>query len=272
MRTALTAGVLALALGAQAVPAQRPIQGQAHTRIQGIVTAGNGLPVAGAAVEAAGRTARTNARGQFGLAAAPGVTVHVRAPGYLPATATAGAAPLRIVLRLAPLSESVTVTATARNQAIASVPLQTAVMGRARLQAAAAPNADALLRRFPDLETFRQSGSLSAHPTTQGVALLGTGTSGASRALVLLDGLPLNDFYGGWVDWLRVPDEDLASITVVSGGASALYGNEALSGVIGIETRAPAATHVAVRAGGGGLGTALADGNGSLVGRALALD
>ncbi|MGH9487559.1 MAG: TonB-dependent receptor [Terriglobales bacterium] len=253
--------VLALSL---ALAAQSP-------RVRGIVVAPNGLPIAHASVGAAAVRTRTDAEGRFVLPAAPGTQIAVSAHGYAAVTATAGTAPLRIVLHPAPLAESVTVTATARNQNVAAVPLQTVVMGRARLQASASPNADALLRRFPDLETFRQSGSLTAHPTTQGVALLGTGTSGASRALVLLDGLPLNDFYGGWVDWLRVPVADLASISIVSGGASALYGNTALSGVIGLQTRSPSATHLDLRTGAGSLGTVLASGAGSIVGSALAL-
>ncbi|MGH9475123.1 MAG: TonB-dependent receptor [Terriglobales bacterium] len=259
MRTALILWMLALGLGAQ------------RLRIRGVVVAGNGLPVAGARVTAGTARTQTDDEGKFALAGGAGVSVTIIAAGYSPAMATSGSQPLRIVLHAAPLAEAVTVTATARNQSAASVPLQTVVMGRARLQAAAPPNADALLRRFPDLEMFRESDSLSAHPTTQGVALLGTGTSGASRALVLLDGVPLNDFYGGWVDWLRVPDEDLASISVVSGGASPLYGNDALSGVIGMETRAATATHLDLRTGGGGLGTALADGAGVVAGRSLAL-
>ena len=40
---------------------------------------------------------------------------------------------------------------------------------------------------------FRRDGSLTANPTTQGVSLRGLGPSGASRTLVLLDGIPLND-------------------------------------------------------------------------------
>ena len=238
--------------------------------LAGVVVGGNGLPVAGATIASGGARATSGADGHFALARAAD-TVTVTAAGYLPATVAAGPGPLRVALRVAPLAESVTVTATARNQATAAVPLQTAVMGRARLQASAPVNADSILREFSDLGTFRVNSSLTANPTTQGVALLGTGSSGASRALVLLDGLPLNDFYGGWVNWLRVPDEDLGSVSVVSGGASPLYGNDALSGVIGMETRAPTATHLDLRTGGGGLGTALADGSGVVARGALAL-
>lgn len=258
-RISILSLLLSVALGAQA-PTMR-----------GQVVAGNGLPVAGATVRAGGAQATSDGEGRFMLAGPP-ASITVTAPGYLPETVAASAdAALRVVLQPAPLSESVTVTASARNQATAAVPLATAVMGQERIQASAAPNADSILREFSNLGTFRVNSSQTANPTTQGVALLGTGSSGASRALVLLDGLPLNDFYGGWVDWLRVPDESLASVSVVAGGASPLYGNDALSGVIGLETQAPIATHFELRAGGGGLGTGLADGSGVIAGSKLAL-
>jgi outer membrane cobalamin receptor len=53
---------------------------------------------------------------------------------------------------------------------------------------------------------------------------------------VLEDGIPLNDPFGGWVYWGRVPRVSVASIEVVRGGASSLYGSEALGGVIQFRT------------------------------------
>jgi outer membrane receptor protein involved in Fe transport len=67
--------------------------------------------------------------------------------------------------------------------------------------------------------------------------LRGTGASGASRALVLNDGVPLNDPFGGWVYWGRVPRMEVERVEVLRGGASALYGSGALGGVVNIMTR-----------------------------------
>ena len=64
---------------------------------------------------------------------------------------------------------------------------------------------DDFLRRVPGFTLFRRTSSLVAHPTAQGVSLRGVGPSGASRSLVLADGIPLNDPFGGWVYWSRVP-------------------------------------------------------------------
>ena len=79
----------------------------------------------------------------------------------------------------------------------------------------------------------------TANPTTQGVSLRGVGASGASRALVLLDGVPLNDPFGGWVYWTRVPLMNATKMEVVDGSTSSLYGNYALGGVVSIDSRTP---------------------------------
>jgi iron complex outermembrane receptor protein len=98
---------------------------------------------------------------------------------------------------------------------------------------------DDLLRQIPSFSLFRRSSSLVGHPTTQGVSLRGVGPSGASRALVLVDGIPINDPFGGWVPWSRVPLLSVEQIEVVRGGGSALWGNGALGGVINVLTRRP---------------------------------
>jgi outer membrane cobalamin receptor len=100
------------------------------------------------------------------------------------------------------------------------------------LSTTAALALDDALRQVPGFSLFRRSGSRTANPTTQGVSLRGVGASGASRALVLEDGIPINDPFGGWVYWGRVPRESVNRVEVVRGGASHLYGTDALGGVI----------------------------------------
>ena len=106
-----------------------------------------------------------------------------------------------------------------------------------QLQSAAAQTVDDLLRQVPGFSNFRRSSSIVANPTAQGVSLRGAGASGASRTVVLADGIPLNDAFGGWVYWDRIPREAIQSVEVERGGASHLYGSDALSGVISLTTR-----------------------------------
>lgn len=98
---------------------------------------------------------------------------------------------------------------------------------------------DGALRSIPGFSLFRRSDSLVANPTTQGVSLRGLGPSGASRSLILLDGVPLNDPFGGWVLWSKVPRESLAGIELVPGAGGTAWGNAALGGVIQLFTEAP---------------------------------
>lgn len=73
----------------------------------------------------------------------------------------------------------------------------------------------------------------------------GVGASGASRALVLVDDIPLNDPFGGWVYWDRVVRESISEVEVVRGGADAsLYGSTAMGGVIQFRTRQPEQTSI----------------------------
>ena len=64
--------------------------------------------------------------------------------------------------------------------------------------------------------------------------------SGASRTLVVADGVPLNDPFGAWVYWDRVPVAALQRVDVIRGGSSDLHGNDALGGVIRLSTRTSA--------------------------------
>ncbi|HET9595411.1 MAG TPA: TonB-dependent receptor, partial [Anaeromyxobacteraceae bacterium] len=135
--------------------------------------------------------------------------------------------------------EEIVVTATrdarARRDATAAV----TVISRGEIEQIPAKTADELLRSVPSFATFRQSSSLVADPSSQGMNLRGIGPSGVSRALVLMDGLPVNDPYGGWVYWRGIPRLDIERIEVAPGGSSAIYGNAALGGVTQIITRAP---------------------------------
>lgn len=100
------------------------------------------------------------------------------------------------------------------------------------LQETPAATLDGVFRSVPGFSLFRRSDSFSANPTAQGVSLRGLGPSGASRSLVLLDGVPLNDPFGGWVLWSKLPREGLARAEVVPGGGATAWGNAALGGVV----------------------------------------
>ena len=99
------------------------------------------------------------------------------------------------------------------------------------------PRLDQALETAPGVSLFRRTTSLSANPTTQGVSLRAIAGSGAGRALVTLDGAPVNDPFGGWVIWTALPSEGLEGATIVRGAGAGPYGAGALTGVIALRER-----------------------------------
>jgi len=172
-----------------------------------------------------------------------------------PLAAAAAVEPPGAPVRLEP----VVVSAGRLEQSLQDVPSNVTMLTREHIERSAAQTVDDLLRQIPGFSLFRRSSSLVANPTTQGVSLRGIGPSGVSRTLVLLDGVPLNDPFGGWVYWSKVPLERIERIEVVRGGGSALYGNYALGGVINIVTQKPEATGMQGKIDGGTRDTIEAD-------------
>jgi iron complex outermembrane recepter protein len=93
------------------------------------------------------------------------------------------------------------------------------------------------VRMAPAVGTFRRSSSAIADPTSQGLNLRGVGPSGVSRALMLRDGIPVNDPFGGWIYWRAVSPLAIERIEIAPSGASALFGNFALGGVLQVVSR-----------------------------------
>ncbi|MEQ1489346.1 MAG: TonB-dependent receptor [Terricaulis sp.] len=96
---------------------------------------------------------------------------------------------------------------------------------------------DEALRTAPGVSTFRRNDSTAANPTIQGLSIRASAPSGAGRALVTLDGQPLNDPFGGWVIWGAVPPETIANATVLRGAGAGPYGAGALTGTVQLDER-----------------------------------
>ncbi|MBB5746751.1 TonB-dependent receptor [Brevundimonas variabilis] len=96
---------------------------------------------------------------------------------------------------------------------------------------------DEALATVPAVSLFRRTSSLASNPTTQGISLRAIAPSGAGRTLVTLDGVPLNDPFGGWVLWSRVAPESLSGVDIVRGSGAGPYGAGALTGVIALRER-----------------------------------
>jgi outer membrane receptor protein involved in Fe transport len=222
----------------------------AKLNLQGTVLDESGGAVPGARVElrcgSLSASVNSSRAGVFSFAApeAKSCTVSATATGFKTARSTL-ATPrnqiVRITLVLVPETQTrqIVVTATRTPTPLSQTPLGESRITSTELADIPALSLDGALRQVPGFSLFRRTDSRVANPTIQGVTLRGLGASGASRALVLEDGFPLNDPFGGWVYWGRVPRESVESIEVLQ-GASSIYGSGALGGVVQFLTR-PAA-------------------------------
>jgi outer membrane receptor protein involved in Fe transport len=101
---------------------------------------------------------------------------------------------------------------------------------------------DQLLKDIPGVQLFRRSDSTSGHPTSQGITLRALGGNASSRALLVLDGVPQSDPFGGWVNWPAYDSLGLSGIRVVRGGGSVADGPGALAGTVEMSSRSDAGT------------------------------
>ena len=220
------------------------------------------VPDATALLEVAGTGVgelRTTSDGRFAFTTdAPGtIQIRVTAIGFAQAleTVSADREPLRITLQPAPFFEAINVTSSRTDVPRADPTVTMTVMSGAQLSTSAAATLDDALKAVPGFTLFRRTSSRVSNPTAQGITLRGLGGTGASRSLVLADGVPLNDAFGGWVYWDRVPQVAIDRVEVQRGSGSDLYGADAVGGVVQILTVRPGRRTVRALAEGGSLGT-----------------
>jgi len=246
------ASVIAFAWIGSATPLFAQDSKSSHTTpVRGSVRDQKGAPVAGASVHVecgtvhASQTTADDGAFAFDLPSDCAGRLIVEAAGFAEARTnfrpleSAGGSGIGVTLNPAPLYESVSVTATRTPEGETTPEASTATVTSLDLQNWGGLTTDDKLRQVPGFSLYRRTGSATANPTTQGISLRGLGANGASRALVLADGIPMNDSFGGWIFWDQIPEEAIDRVEVVEGGISDLYGGTALGGVVQIETKPP---------------------------------
>lgn len=115
------------------------------------------------------------------------------------------------------------------------------VIERERIMASGSGRIEDVLASVAGFQQFRRSDSRSSNPSAQGVTLRALGGNASSRALVLLDGVPMDNPFFGYVPYSALAPERLGSIRVTRGGGSGAFGSGAVAGTIELES-ADAAT------------------------------
>lgn len=220
---------------------------------------------AGGQTPGAAQDVFTDESGRFSLSTAGNCRVEATLAGFRPATVacdTAGA--LRIELALAPIEETVIVTATRTEVPASQTGVSATTFTAAEIERRQAPLVSDLLR------------------TTPGAVVLQTGAPGGVTGLfvrggesnynmVMLDGVPLNE-PGGAFNFNNLTTENLERVEVVRGANSALFGSDAMSSVVQLFTkrgtaRSAAAPTLVAQIDGGSYGTMHASASASGVAR-----
>jgi len=140
------------------------------------------------------------------------------------------------LIPVAILMDELVVTATRTENAILNVPARVNMVSLKMLQSSPSQSIDEVLKFVPGINYSRPFGIFSTKAT---ISMRGMSGKEQSRALVLLDGVPLNKSDGGTVDWNMVDMNSVQKIEITKGAGSALYGGNAMGGIINIITSQP---------------------------------
>lgn len=130
--------------------------------------------------------------------------------------------------------DQVVVTATKTEKSIKEVSSSVSVITEEMMKNSNAKNVADLLTMLPGVK-IQSTGNLGGD---RGISMRGiNGGPGSQKVLLLLDGRPANSAYESGINWNTVPLENIERIEVIRGPVSALYGANAITGVVNIITK-----------------------------------
>lgn len=168
------------------------------------------------------------------------------------------------VVQAAPVDEPVAelgavTVSVGRGSKLEDMDMSTTVMTREQIQEAPQTSVEQILSRIPGIFTPQQP-TTQMHPTSQVFSIRGFGTVTTINTLLMVDGVPANDPYFRTIDWSQIPKDAIERIEVIrGGGATSLWGNMAMGGIVNIVTRDPAPGERRVNASYGSFNTATGD-------------
>lgn len=124
--------------------------------------------------------------------------------------------------------DEVVVTATGTPHTLKDVPVQTEIISRKQIEQLGAASFEDILSQLSAGFDFN-AGDMGSQMTLNGL--------GNNYILIMIDGKRLNGDNGGENDLGRIDPHNIDHIEIVKGAGSALYGSDAMAGVINIITR-----------------------------------
>lgn len=130
---------------------------------------------------------------------------------------------------------AVVVSATRSTTTASHIALHTTIVDQAQIKKSPAQTLDQLLRDIPGMN-MPGAPYYTTDPTGQQTKMRGVTNS---KVLVLVDGAPVHDPFYVTTQWFKVPLSSIDRVEIVRGGASSIWGNLAVAGVVNIITKKP---------------------------------
>jgi outer membrane cobalamin receptor len=120
-------------------------------------------------------------------------------------------------------------------ESLHQLPVPASVLDQQAIVSLPAVTGDQVLRYLPGFDRSRSNSMFTNYGQLR-VSFAGLGND---RGLVLADGIPVQDGFGGQVDWAQFPAPNLIRAELLRGPGSALYGGGAVGGVLALQTYGP---------------------------------
>lgn len=130
--------------------------------------------------------------------------------------------------KISEIAETV-ITATRTKKNINELPASVRLITAVQIKEMTSATVDDLLRTEASINVDRKNGIFSKNASVNM-----RGLNSSARTLVMLDGVPLNKADGGGVNWNRINTESVEKIEIIKGPGSAMYGGNAMGGVINV--------------------------------------
>ncbi|MDQ6780157.1 MAG: TonB-dependent receptor [Candidatus Eremiobacteraeota bacterium] len=170
---------------------------------------------------------RAQARAGFSSVSALIVT-----PGYAAQRVQLTNVQTSVVLERDPKVIGLVRVATLSPRAVLQLPVATSFLDSAAIRTSSALTTDRLLRSLPGFDRSRSNSAFSNY----GQLRVSFSGGGNDRGIVLVDGVPAQDGFGGQVDWSAYPPGLIGRAELLRAGGSALYGSNAVAGALQLYT------------------------------------